>query len=114
MSFSTTSFHAEIPNSSAKTAMSKSGISWILIRRAALFSSRAVYGVELKNVLTHQDLAVGSYRFAISRLIPQMTQGRAADPQERTDARDTELWQTEVSLSSFALRARKGVGQGLC
>ena len=33
-----------------------------------------VYGVELKDVLTHEDLAVGSYRFAVSRLIPQMTQ----------------------------------------
>jgi hypothetical protein len=33
-----------------------------------------VYGVELKEVLTHEDLAVGSYRFAVSRLIPQMTQ----------------------------------------
>jgi hypothetical protein len=33
-----------------------------------------VYGVELKDVLTHEDMAVGSYRFAISRLIPQMTQ----------------------------------------
>jgi hypothetical protein len=33
-----------------------------------------VYGVELKEVLTHEDLAVGSYRFAISRMIPQMTQ----------------------------------------
>jgi hypothetical protein len=33
-----------------------------------------VYGVELEDVLTHEDLAVGSYRFAISRLIPQMTQ----------------------------------------
>jgi hypothetical protein len=33
-----------------------------------------VYGVELKDVLTHEDLAVGSYRFAISRMIPQMTQ----------------------------------------
>jgi Zinc dependent phospholipase C len=32
-----------------------------------------VYGVELQDVLTHEDLAVGSYRFAISRLIPQMT-----------------------------------------
>jgi len=32
-----------------------------------------VYGMELKDVLTHEDLAVGSYRFAISRLIPQMT-----------------------------------------
>lgn len=28
-----------------------------------------VYGVELKDVLTHEDLAIGSYRFAISRLI---------------------------------------------
>src|SRR5271154_5924604 len=33
-----------------------------------------VYGVELKDVLTHEDLAVSSYRFAVSRLIPQMTQ----------------------------------------
>jgi len=32
-----------------------------------------VYGVELKDVLTHEDLAVGSYRFAVSNLIPQMT-----------------------------------------
>ena len=32
-----------------------------------------VYGVELKDVLTHEDIAVGSYRFAVSRLIPQMT-----------------------------------------
>jgi hypothetical protein len=33
-----------------------------------------VYGVELKDVLTHEDMAVGSYRFAVSRLIPRMTQ----------------------------------------
>jgi hypothetical protein len=33
-----------------------------------------VYGVELKDVLTHEDMAVGSYRFAVSRLIPQMTE----------------------------------------
>jgi len=33
-----------------------------------------VYGVELKDVLTHEDLAVGSYRFAVSSLIPRMTQ----------------------------------------
>ncbi len=32
-----------------------------------------MYGLELKDVLTHEDLAVGSYRFAISRLIPRMT-----------------------------------------
>jgi hypothetical protein len=33
-----------------------------------------VYGLELKDVLTHEDLAVGSYRFSVSRLIPRMTQ----------------------------------------
>jgi hypothetical protein len=33
-----------------------------------------VYGVELKDVLMHEDLAIGSYRFAVSRLIPHMTE----------------------------------------
>src|SRR5580692_4656794 len=33
-----------------------------------------VYGVELKDVLPHEDLAVGSYRFSVSRVIPEMTQ----------------------------------------
>ena len=33
-----------------------------------------VYGVELKDVLPREDLTIGSYRFAISRLIPEMTQ----------------------------------------
>jgi Zinc dependent phospholipase C len=33
-----------------------------------------VYGLGLKDVLAHEDMAVGSYRFAVSRLIPQMTQ----------------------------------------
>src|SRR6202048_2735726 len=32
-----------------------------------------VSGVELKDVLTHEELAVGSYRFAVSRMIPEMT-----------------------------------------
>jgi len=35
---------------------------------------RVVYGVELKDVLAHEDLAIGSYRFAVSRMIPEMTQ----------------------------------------
>jgi hypothetical protein len=30
--------------------------------------------VQLKDVLTHEDLAIGSYRFAVSQLIPRMTQ----------------------------------------
>ena len=32
-----------------------------------------VYGVELKDVLAHEALAIGSYRFAVSQLIPEMT-----------------------------------------
>ena len=33
-----------------------------------------VYGMQLKDVLTHEDMAVGSYRWAVSQMIPQMTQ----------------------------------------
>jgi hypothetical protein len=33
-----------------------------------------IYGIELKDVLPRADLAIGSYRFSISRLIPKMTQ----------------------------------------
>jgi zinc dependent phospholipase C len=33
-----------------------------------------VYGLELKDVLKHEDLAIGSYRYAVSRMIPEMTQ----------------------------------------
>jgi Zinc dependent phospholipase C len=33
-----------------------------------------VYGLQLNDVLTHEDLAIGSYRFSISRLLPEMTQ----------------------------------------
>src|SRR6201997_1859937 len=33
-----------------------------------------VYGMPLKDVLTHEDMAVGSYRYAVSHIIPEMTQ----------------------------------------
>jgi hypothetical protein len=33
-----------------------------------------VYGMQMKDVIAHEDLAIGSYRWAVSRLIPQMTQ----------------------------------------
>jgi len=32
-----------------------------------------VYGLDLKDVLAHEDLAIGSYRFSIGTLIPKMT-----------------------------------------
>lgn len=33
-----------------------------------------VYGLELKDLLPHEDLAVSSYRFSVGKLIPEMTQ----------------------------------------
>jgi len=33
-----------------------------------------VYGVKLEDVLAHEDLAIGTYRYSVSRLIPEMTQ----------------------------------------
>src|SRR6202158_1991583 len=33
-----------------------------------------VYGVPLEDVVPHEDIAIGSYRYSVSRLIPQMTQ----------------------------------------
>jgi zinc dependent phospholipase C len=36
-------------------------------------SFAVVYGLPLNQVLTHEDLAIGSYRYSVSTLIPQMT-----------------------------------------
>ncbi len=33
-----------------------------------------VYGIQLKDVLPHEDLAIGSFRYSVSSLIPHMTQ----------------------------------------
>jgi Zinc dependent phospholipase C len=33
-----------------------------------------VYGLQLKDVLSHEDLAIGSFRYSVSNLIPHMTQ----------------------------------------
>jgi hypothetical protein len=33
-----------------------------------------VYGMKLQDVMPNEDLAIGSYRYSVSRLIPQMTQ----------------------------------------
>jgi hypothetical protein len=32
-----------------------------------------VFGVDMKDVLSHEDLAIGSYRYSVSQLIPEMT-----------------------------------------
>src|ERR1700720_107559 len=33
-----------------------------------------VYGLDFKDVIAHEDLSVGTYRFSVGRLIPEMTQ----------------------------------------
>jgi len=33
-----------------------------------------VYGIEFKDVIAHENMAIGTYRYSISRLIPKMTQ----------------------------------------
>ncbi len=33
-----------------------------------------VYGIQLKDVLPHEDLAIGSFRYSVSTIIPHMTQ----------------------------------------
>jgi Zinc dependent phospholipase C len=58
-----------------------------------------VYGVELKDVLTHEDLAVGSYRFSVSRMIPQMTQVAL-----RTHKKDMMREQPDFAKKKFLYR----------
>ena len=63
-----------------------------------------VYGVELKDVLPHADLTIGSYRFAVARLIPEMTQV-ALQTHKKDLMRETPSFAKEKFLySSVALR----------
>jgi hypothetical protein len=72
-----------------------------------------VYGLQLKDVLAHEDLAIGSYRFSVSRMIPEMTQVALQTHKKRHDARATRFRKTKVPLPPFALRLSKGVGKEL-
>jgi hypothetical protein len=56
-----------------------------------------VYGMDLKDVLPHEELAVGSYRWAISQLIPQMTKV-ALQLHKKQLARETPNFQTRKFL----------------
>ena len=49
----------------------------------------AIYGMELKQVLPHEDLAIGSYRWAISRLIPRMTKVALQTHRKELEAEST-------------------------
>jgi len=68
-----------------------------------------VYGVELKDVLPHEDLAVGSYRFAISRLIPRMTQV-ALQTHKKELMRETPILRNGSSSIGFPALAMRRIG----
>ena len=62
-----------------------------------------VYGLQLQDVLTHEDLAIGTFRYSVSSLIPHMTQAALRAHKNRHHARDTEFRQAEIPLSPLAL-----------
>src|ERR1035437_5302344 len=69
-----------------------------------------VYGVELKDVLTHEDLAVGSYRFSVNELIPQMT--RVALQTHKKDLmRETPNFSKQKFLYRLSRSATKKSGE---
>jgi hypothetical protein len=61
-----------------------------------------VYGVELKDVLAHEDLAIGSYRFAVSRVIPEMTRVAL-----RTHEKDMMKEQPDFAKKKFLYRLKR-------
>jgi hypothetical protein len=61
-----------------------------------------VYGVQLKDVLTHEDLAIGSYRWAVSRLIPDMTKVALA-----THKKDMMREQPDFAKQKFLYHLRR-------
>ena len=67
----------------------------------------------MKDVLSHEDLAVGSYRFAVSRMIPEMTQVAL-----RTHKKDMMREEPDFAKKKFLYRLsrseyEKAVGKGL-
>jgi len=58
-----------------------------------------VYGVELKAVLSHEDLAIGSYRYSVSRMIPEMTKVAL-----RTHKKDMMREQPDFAKQKFLYR----------
>ena len=49
---------------------------------------RETYGLQLSNVLGDEDLAIGSFRRAVSKVIPAYDAGRAAESPCRSGRRD--------------------------
>ena len=69
-----------------------------------------IYGLELKDVLAHEDLAVGSYRFSVSRMIPEMTQV-ALQTHKEDIMRERPDFAKEKFLTVFRDRTMKRSGE---
>ena len=61
-----------------------------------------VYGIQLKDVLPHEDLAIGSFRYSVSSLIPHMTQVALRTHKKEIMKRGPQLREAEISLSTLA------------
>ena len=68
------------------------------------------YGIPLGDVIANEDLAFGTFRRAISQVIPEMTRV-AMLAEEGIGRRDSQLQRAQVSLLSFANKLSTGVGQ---
>ena len=69
-----------------------------------------VYGLELKDVLPREDLAVGSYRYSVSRLIPEMTQV-ALQTHKKELTRETPNFAKQKFLTAFRVQNMKRSGE---
>jgi len=60
-----------------------------------------VYGIEFKDVIAHEDLAIGTYRWSVSNVIPKMTQVAKLVKQD-PDA--PEKWDTSKKIFLYHLK----------
>ena len=60
-----------------------------------------VYGLELKDVLPNDDLAISSYRFSVSTLVPKMTKVALQSHKKELIQGDRELRQSKSSCIDF-------------
>ena len=60
-----------------------------------------VYGIAFKDVIAHEDLAIGTYRWSVSSVIPKMTQVAKLVKQ---DPNAPEKWDTSKKLFLYHLR----------
>ena len=60
-----------------------------------------VYGINFKDVIAHEDLAIGTYRWSVSRVIPRMTQ---VAKMVKQDPNAPEKWDTSKKLFLYHVK----------